>query len=495
MRGLARGGYVFLLACALMPVLLAQDVAAFAAAVQKLRAATALSGAHIGVAVVDMDRSVLLASHDAELAFMPASNQKLLTAALSLVALGGEAVLRTTVDARAAPLDGVIAGDLWLCGSGDPSLGGRLAATSMAPMQELAEQMFAAGVRLVAGRVIGVGEALPCEPFGRGWQLDWLTAGYAAPCSGLCFHENVVDLWLSGTGVVSSLAQLRSDPPFGLPPFSHEVRCGALGAETALQWQAPPVTLTSRLSGSIAADALPVRRAVPVVAPAQFAAQALRAALLQRGIAVVGAAVSSLQAEVVRPVACIELAHVDSPPVRTLLRPMLKDSVNLYAEQLWRVAAARGGGPVTNADCERHALLALGRLGVVTKGMVMADGSGLSRRNLVTPRQITQLLQAVWQSPHCADFVDALAIAGRDGTLLDRLRAGPAALRVLAKTGSMDYVSCLSGYLQRPEALQAPLAFAILVNGITEAGTAAAEAIDACVEDLARAVGWEPVPR
>lgn len=469
--------------------LAAQDRTALAKAVAELRASPALRGAHVGVAVVDIDSGERLVAHDAESAFAPASNHKLLTAAVALATLGADATLRTTVTAAAAPRDGVIAGDLRLCGSGDPSLGGRLAASPAAPMQALAEQVYASGVRRVQGRVLGDPSVLPEVPHGRGWQWDHLASGYAAPRSGLCYHENIVELWLQGTGVPGSLAQLWCVPEFGLPPFANLVRCGKPGSDADVVWQAPPIAADARVAGVIPADAKPTRIAAPVADPALFAAEALRVALVARGIAVDGCA-----ARVATPVpassAEVELAHQDSPPVRDLLRPVLKDSANLYAEQLWRLAALRGRGAATDADCEQHARRVLLQFGVAAPGLVVADGSGLSRRNLVTPQQLATLLRELWRGPHGAVVADALPIAGRDGSLAHRLANGVAAGRVLAKTGSIDYVLSLSGYLPCPQEGKAPLAFAILLNGVTADAAAATDAIDVCVEAFARAVGW-----
>lgn len=468
--------------------LVAQDRSALSKAVAALRAAPALAGAHLGVAVVDIDTGERLVAHDAELAFAPASNHKLLTAAVALATLGADATLRTTVTAAEAPRDGVIAGDLRLCGGGDPALGGRLAASPAAPMQALAEQIHAAGVRRVLGRVVGDPSLLPESPYGRGWQWDYLAAGYAAPRSGLCYHENVVEIWLQGTGVPGALATLRTVPEFGLPPFTNEVRCGERGAAADLLWQAPPVTNVARIRGTLAADSKPVRMLAPVADPARFAAEALRAALVARGVVVDGEA--ARHAQPAGAAAGIELAHLESPPVRDLLRPVLKDSVNLYAEQLWRLSALRGRGAAADADCEQHALATLAQFGLRPPGLVVADGSGLSRRNLVTAQHLATLLRELWRGPHGAVVADALPIAGRDGSLAQRLGSGVAAGRVLAKTGSIDYVLSLSGYLPCPQPGKAPLAFAILLNGVTADAQAATDAIDACVEAFARAAGW-----
>jgi len=216
--------------------------------------------------------------------------------------------------------------------------------------------------------------------------------------------------------------------------------------------------------------------------------------LVARGIAVDGIAARA-EASIAAAAAPLELAHLDSPPLRDLLRPVLKDSSNLYAEQLWRLAALRGRGAATDLDCERHTMQTLAQFGLAPPGLVVADGSGLARRNLVTPQHLATLLRELWRGPHGAVLADAMPIAGRDGSLAQRFVGGLAAGRVLAKTGSIDYVLSLSGYLPCPQPGKAPLAFAILLNGVTAEATAATDAIDTCVEGFARAVGWSSPAR
>ena len=118
-------------------------------------------------------------------------------------------------------------------------------------MDALAEQVYAAGVRRIRGRMLGDPSVLPEVPYGRGWQWDYLADGYAAPRSGLCYHENSVELWVQGTGVPGALAPVRCVPDFGLPPFANAVRCVEAGHATELVWQGPPVAAAARLFGAI----------------------------------------------------------------------------------------------------------------------------------------------------------------------------------------------------------------------------------------------------
>jgi D-alanyl-D-alanine carboxypeptidase/D-alanyl-D-alanine-endopeptidase (penicillin-binding protein 4) len=241
------------------------------------------------------------------------------------------------------------------------------------------------------------------------------------------------------------------------------------------------------VEGTLRADAPTQTLSVPVPEPASFAVRVLRAELVAAGIAVDDVANAAAP-----PVAGDEVlvASVPSPPFAELVQHLLLHSDNLQAEQVVRVAARTATGDGGTASTARHVAATLARLGVDTQGLVVADGSGLSRRNLVQPRQIVGVLAAMWASPHRDVFVQGLPLAGRSGTLRTRFATGPASGRVRAKTGFIARVVCLSGYVPRPDPGRAPLLFSVMLNDFTCGDDAAKDAVDAFVQRLAAGAGW-----
>jgi serine-type D-Ala-D-Ala carboxypeptidase/endopeptidase (penicillin-binding protein 4) len=377
-------------------------------------------GGRVGVAIAEADGGAWLVAFAAEQGFVPASNLKLVSAAVALQTLGPEATLRTEL-LRVGPVrDGVLIGDLVLRGFGDPTLG----CGDDARFATMAAAVQALGVRRIDGSLRGDGGWLGDERLGRGWEVGDLGEDYAAPFGGLCYGGNV------------------------------RVVDGGDGA---------------------------VQR-VPVADPAAFAAAALGQALSAAGIEITGTrrAVSADDDERL-------LCTVQSPPLAQLLVPMLRDSDNLVAEQLWRVAARRAGVPGTDFAAQ-HTTAQLAALGVDASGLVFADGSGLSRLSLLRPDRLVALLAALHRSPLRAPLVAALPLAGASGTLRERFVDGPARGHVRAKTGTLQRVTCLSGYLDRPHA--EPLAFSILWNDFLGSDADAHCIVDTFVQDLAAAVGW-----
>ncbi len=445
-------------------------------AVAELAQRPELAGGRIGVCVIDAVSGDRLAGLDDDRGFLPASNQKLISAAVALETLGADHTMATELWWNGTVDGNVLHGDLQLRGHGDPTFG--LDAEGREAFATFVRALRALGVTSVRGRVSGDGSWLGDERLGQGWQWDYLDEDYAAPFGGLCCAHNVVEVTVRpGDGA----AAVELMPPAGFTPQAR-VQQGERGSATRLAARAGDgqhIVVT----GSIAADAKEQVLRVPVPDPTAFAARVLADELRAAGIAVEPA-----EREVVGERR--RLAAVRSPALAAIVRPMLLRSDNLYAEQVLRVASRVATGSGGTESARAHAKAVLEKLGIDTTGMELADGSGLSRRNLVRPRQLAGLLLAMERSPQRAAFAAGLPIAGKTGTLRERLTAGPASNRVRAKTGYIARVVCLSGYVPRPDPAAPPLVFSVMLNDFTCSDDEAKSAIDAFVHRLARAAGW-----
>jgi serine-type D-Ala-D-Ala carboxypeptidase/endopeptidase (penicillin-binding protein 4) len=190
--------------------------------------------------------------------------------------------------------------------------------------------------------------------------------------------------------------------------------------------------------------------------PPAFAAARLDDALEARGIPVRLKPRAGLT-----PAGATVLASVQSPPMERLLRLTNKPSDNFFAETLLKDLAHIAGGVGTTAGGARVATAFARRLGTRPR---LVDGSGLARGNRASPLSVVRLLSAMYKREDYDPFVDSLPIAGRDGTLYDRMRRGPAKAHCVGKTGTLSNVSALSGYC---EALSGDsYAYSILMNGV-----------------------------
>ena len=465
-------------------------------ALSRFVADKALANARIGVIVRDLASGETLLQHDADKGFMTASNMKLISAAVALQTLSPTFRWRTTVRAVALPdaaAPEVIQGDVFLRGLGDPTLGGPSDPGGLGGkdgLEHIAALLHARGIRRIAGAVRGDASGEPFAMYGNGWQWDYLEEDYAAPSAALNFAQNVLPV-LVHPGATGEPATFTCDPAVPTPWLDFAVQTVAPKEPMTIRFWREPHRDRVVVRGTLAADSKPYRMPIAVADPARFAAEALVLALARRGITVQGGVGENAAA----PEGSVEVVAHESAPLSEVAVPLLQQSINLYAEQAWRAAAFYGAPDWakkrTFADCERHALTTLASMGVPTDGMALADGSGLSRRNLVQPKQLAALLAHAHGAPQLAALRAGLPVAGESGTLRSRFLRGAAKGHVRAKTGFVSYVVGLSGYVDKKDGA-APLVFSILVNNFTCEVDAAKAAVDAFVEQLARHAGWQP---
>ncbi len=454
----------------------------------------ALDGARVGVLVLDLADGTTLAEHDAGHGFMTASNMKLIASSVALQTLGADFRFATTLVAHGPISDGVLNGDLVLVGSGDPTLGGRQEEHPAAVFERLAHELKVKhGITRITGNVLGDDDCHPDEVMGEGWAWGYQGDGYAAQVSGLCFAENCVKVHVTPNGP-DRAPTVRIEPAAAAEFFDVENRATVGAAESGSRtWVTRRrATNTIAVGGWIAADRDEYVATCSVENPTAYAAHTLRAVLIAQGIQVDGQALDRDQRPEMPDRYGDEtvLATHHSAPLAEILVTLNKVSQNLYAEQVIRAAArhARGNGGMPTAAA--HAKATLKSYGVDPTGMRIADGSGLTRLNLVRPRQLAALLTGIWSGPHRDVFLPTLPITGVDGTLRNRFAEGPAKGHVHAKTGSISSVIGLSGFVMRADAGRPPLVFSILVNNYTSSTASARGQVDAFVHEMARAAGW-----
>lgn len=459
-------------ACASAPAPL--DTAAIEHALATLTTRPELAGGRIGVHVLAAPGGALVASHAADRGFATASNLKLLSAAIGLATLGPEQRFGTEVHVHGSVEAGTLRGELRLRGGGDPSFG------TKAQFDELAALLRARGIERLVGRVVADDGWLGSEHRGLGWQWDYLDEDYAAPFGALCCRGNTIAVQVAIDG---GAAKVTCSPAVG-PAAAVAVDVLPAGSKAELSVRRPLGRDRIEVAGALPLDAKPRTVRIAVHDPAAFTAAVTIAELRARGFEI-----DELQ-DVVAVGAPELLTTFVSAPLGDLVQPLLCFSDNLFAEQVWRTAARVATGDGSTASSAAHGRSVLTALGVDAQGLVQADGSGLSRRNLVQPRQLAGVLSAAWQAPWREPFVAALPLAGATGTLKNRFREGPAHQHVRAKTGYIARVVCLSGYVLRPNPLAEPLVFSVMLNDFTCSDDEAKAAVDAFVQALAKAAGW-----
>lgn len=445
------------------------------AAIDKILAAPQLARATIGVVVIDTATGAVLYEHDADAPINPASNVKLVTTAAALALLGPEHRYVTRLEiAKDTRKGGVIAGDLFLRGGGDPAL-------VTADLYELASLLYARGITQIDGAVVVDGTAFDRDELPPGYDQKSELAAYRALSGAASVNFNTFVVHVQ-PGSVGQPAVASIEPPAPSLRIRASIKTIA-GARDQIKASraatadgATEIVLTGTIGAKI--DGLSLR--YPVDDPSRYAGEVLVQVLADRGIKVasgvkIGAA----------PADASPIATHRSEPLAALIRGVNKLSNNFMAEQILKSLDL--AAPATFAGAVARVRDHLTAHGITDVGIKLTNGSGLYDTNRLSARQIATLLHRVGQDFRIApDFIASLPIMGVDGTLQTRLRGSPVARYVRAKTGTLNQASALSGYAGAEG--KPPLAFAILIGDIDRGTVRAARlAQDQIAEELARA--------
>ncbi len=420
-----------------------------------------------------------IVSHNAGKAFMPASNQKLLTSAAAFDALGADYRYKTRLLLDGSVSGSTIQGDLILVGSGDPSLGS-IELGGADPLKKWARQLADAGVTQISGRIIGDDDVFDDRPYAEGWDLDYLVSqgsrSLGVSAGGLAYRDNVIEVRIA-SGKVGSPPEISARPD-GYLDIQNEATTASRRRGWAISIDRDLGTETIHLHGSLPRS-YEGTVALPVSNPTTFAIYNFKQYLEEAGIQVTDSLVDIDDLDDLPSYDDARLLFVHfSPRLETIMDVMNKESNNFFAEQVFRTMAyggSAGGG-------ERRIKELLGRAGYSGEEVAIMDGSGLSRKDLITPAAMVSLLAYMREHTQGEAYQNSLAGGGEAGSTL-RSRLGD--LPVQAKTGSLEYVRALSGYTQT--AGGDPVAFSIFSNNFTGPSYAITQKIDEIVRAISSA--------
>jgi D-alanyl-D-alanine carboxypeptidase/D-alanyl-D-alanine-endopeptidase (penicillin-binding protein 4) len=395
---------------------------------------------------------------------MPASNMKIVTMAAAAEILGWDYRFTTAIETTAPIEHGVLHGDLFIRGTGDPTISARDNRAS-AVLFDWIVGLRHAGITRIAGRIIGDDQAFDDEGLGDGWSWDYLQYGYAAPSGALQFNENVAQLTIAPGVRAGEPAFVTLPAGTGLT-LLNRATTGAEGSAATIDYRLHLSGSVLEITGSIPAGAPSLSRSVAVVNPTVYFVQSVKDALVSAGIAVSGEAVDydDVAAELVGATERRRvLVTTESPTLREMGTVLMKVSQNMYAETFIKAIGAAEGGIGTTGGGRTAVRRLLTSWDIPRDAYIMSDGSGLSRYNYVSAEMITAILERMYRDPrHNRPFALTLPIAGKDGTISSRMQGSLAEGNAVAKTGSIANVRSLSGYVRTRDGEM--LVFSILAN-------------------------------
>lgn len=449
--------------------------------------------ARFGIKAVSLETGQTLFEHEPAKLFSPASNCKLYTMAMVLDKLGGDYRLRTSLYSAARPdARGNLKCDLILYGRGDPTFNLKAGQGDLLrALQPLVAALTNAGVRKISGDLIGDDSFIVGAPYGSGWVWDDMNYYYGAEISALTINDNTLQLSARPGAKLGAPGQLELNPPTTFVTLINQTRTSTPDSRRVINLYRPVGQNVIYVNGQLPLNSTnKYSDDVTFSNPTGLFVEFFKAALARNGVKVTGKTRTVHWLE--RPGApldtsrLIELGFVESAPLRELNVLVQKPSQNLYTDLLlahvgslereralanqapndsaWLVDAAGSSG--TSEDYGvRELYKFFSKVGIKRSDVKFEEGSGLARNNLVTPNATIQLLQFMSQHPEAESYYQALPIAGRDGTLRNRLKGTRGENNVHAKTGTLRWANSTSGYLTT--AAGEKLVFSLMLNRYT----------------------------
>lgn len=429
------------------------------------------SRANIGVSVVSADNGEVIYRMNDERMFVPASTQKLFTTAVALETLGKDFRYSTRLylDGTTSP-SGEFRGNMIVRGSGDPTWSAFFRRDALAILDTWVATLDSLGITGVRGSIVVDDTYFDDERSGPGWMLGDLTYPFSPQVSALNAYDNTVELRFAPGAEDGAMARHEVIPEKAGVEVQAYVTTTASDDIGELHAVRTPGTNRISVTGSVVigprADSAAASVRVTVQDPAMYVGTLFKNALEHHRMRV-RADVVSLTPSLRRK----SYAEMDpvcesfSPPLREIVNVINTHSHNLCAESLIKTVGKESTGRgswESGTECVKRAL---SRMGMQQDDFVMVDGSGLSRLNLCSPSQLTFLLNAMLKSPVREEFVGSLATPGGPGTLRNRIVGTLAEKHLKAKTGSMNNVSTLAGYVTTRD--NETLCFALMLNNFT----------------------------
>jgi D-alanyl-D-alanine carboxypeptidase/D-alanyl-D-alanine-endopeptidase (penicillin-binding protein 4) len=421
------------------------------------------TGTNVSIIVQPTGSLTPAMSHNAQAMMLPASTQKLITALAATLELGRDYRFVTTFESQGKINKGTLQGALVARFSGDPSL-------TRAQIKNMVAQLKAGGINRISGDLVIDTSIFGSHDRPSGWSWDNMTQCYSAPPSAAVIDQNCFMVKLETTEKSGDPIQVKVLPNYPIS-MNSEARSFAPKTPEARFCEFDVIAKDNNqftLTGCITQQKKPITLSFAIQDSANYAGRVIKDELNKAGITLSG----KIRQETVSSAKGKILAQTNSEPLDKLLTFMLKRSDNITADTIFRVLGHRySGTPGTwrNGGIAVRQILSK-KAGINLANTVIADGSGLSRQNLISAATMMQILQYVAANDSQLGLIDMLPISCQDGTLLGRKSLKDAGLdgMIHAKTGALSGVYNMAGFIQTANGKR--LAFVQLISGYSAEG-------------------------
>jgi serine-type D-Ala-D-Ala carboxypeptidase/endopeptidase (penicillin-binding protein 4) len=424
----------------------------------------------LGVCVADAETGQLIASHNAQMTLMPASNMKIITTAAALNLLGKNYRFKTELQYDGTLKDSILTGNIYLKGYGDPTLGSPEIMDSVLSfsgiLDAFALKIKELGIKKIIGKIVGDGTAFSPDMAEPTWLYEDLANYYGAGANGLNLHENLFYVRLYPAMTENQKPSILSITPDiqNLQLFNDAV--SKLKTDDEPYLVGMPYVNQVYLKGgvSMGSNDLTIKGALPD--PPYFAAWQLHRRLKWMNIEITDSVANQLQIKIDTSVKRTVFYTHYSPTLAKIVVPANQESINLYCEAMMKTIAFEKTGFGSTENGIKIILQFWRDQGIDIDGLLMMDGSGLSPRNGITPLQLVTILRTIKKdSLIFPTFFESLPRPGESGTMRNMMKKTEAIGRLRAKSGTLTRVKCYSGYATTLSGKQ--VVFSAMTNNFT----------------------------
>ena len=421
------------------------------------------SNANWGVMIKSLRTGEILYKKNADKLFMPASDQKLFTTSAALLLLGEKFTYETNLFLNGEIRNGKVVGDLVIKGTGDPTISSKfIYGGSLKVFEDWADSLKAKGVTEILGNIIGDNSAFDSESLGKGWESDNEQFWFSAESSALSINDNCVKVTIKPSAV-DEPAIIICDPETNYVKIENKIITVPQNEEESYSFTRLHGTNDIILTGKIRKNSKAASEFISVSDASKYFLTVFKEVLERKGFKIAGNVLTAKEMPLKVPEEDMVLLYSHkSASLKDILRETNKNSNNFVAEQLIKTIGYKSYNLGSVENGLRACRDLFNDMGVNLDNMLMVDGSGLSRLNLLTPRHIINLLSYMHKTEAFDLFYNSLPIAGVDGSLSARMRRTGAENNVHGKPGYNNSVSALSGYVKTHDG--EPVAFCMIVN-------------------------------
>ncbi|MBO4371272.1 MAG: D-alanyl-D-alanine carboxypeptidase/D-alanyl-D-alanine-endopeptidase [Paludibacteraceae bacterium] len=416
------------------------------------------ANANVGVLVTDVKTGEVIDALGENRLLPTASTMKVLTTCTALELLGESYQWSTFVETDGAIANGVLEGNMYLRGTGDPTIESRKLPTD-GFLQTCVRKLQSLGIQKINGSIIADMSAWNNdEAVNRGWLWEDMGNYYAPGIFPLSYQDNTLEVTLASgdSGTIARVLDVK--PTVEDLQIDSRVRCTRVSYDNAYAF-GRPMDPYRVLTGEIPSNRGRFVVKTDMPDPGLVLAQQLKKHLSEAGV-VVGGGVESQLSVAEDTVSRKCLWEYRSPALKEVVAVTNQKSDNLFAESVFRTLAA--DHPGSGNEARRRMLSCWSERGVDLSQSILTDGCGLAPQNGVSPQTMVQLLQYMYRSPHFDAFLASLPVSGKSGTLRTFLENTPLAGKVYAKSGTIAHLKAYAGYIYLSD--NRVWAFSVVVN-------------------------------